>query len=144
MKIIKIEEVSEFPLYDISVENEHCFELENGVVAHNSMYPKAVVGGGCLTYGTNVVMANGELKQIQSITKGEEVLTTIGAKEVTATWNPTTLLEGKPNCYKVKMDDGFEVVCSENHPFLVELNDGSETWIEAKNLKPEMNILSLF
>ena len=28
--VTRIEYVNEFPLYDISVENEHCFELSNG------------------------------------------------------------------------------------------------------------------
>lgn len=45
-KIVKIEEVNEFDLYDIEVEDDHCFRLENGVVAHNSMYAKKILSGG--------------------------------------------------------------------------------------------------
>lgn len=44
--VTKIEEIEEFDLYDITVSNDHCFKLENGVVAHNSMYPKTIVKGG--------------------------------------------------------------------------------------------------
>jgi hypothetical protein len=45
-KIAKIEEIESFKLYDLMVEEEHCFSLENGVIAHNSMYPKTIMSGG--------------------------------------------------------------------------------------------------
>lgn len=54
MKIVKIELIDPFPLYDISVENEHCFELGCGIVAHNSMFPRQVTSGGTgITYSSN-------------------------------------------------------------------------------------------
>lgn len=46
MKIKSIEKVDAFDIWDISVPNGNCFILENGVVAHNSMYPKSVISGG--------------------------------------------------------------------------------------------------
>lgn len=49
-KIISIKYIPQFPLYDITVKNDHCFELWNGVVAHNSMYPTTIVGGGTGLY----------------------------------------------------------------------------------------------
>jgi len=45
-KLIKTEEIEQFGLHDITVKDDHCFELANGVIAHNSMFPKAVVSGG--------------------------------------------------------------------------------------------------
>lgn len=42
-KLIKAEIVEKFPLYDITVKDDHCFELDNGVIAHNS---KSVISGG--------------------------------------------------------------------------------------------------
>ena len=45
-KLIGIRKIDSFPIYDISVDKDNCFELSNGVVAHNSMYPKDVVSGG--------------------------------------------------------------------------------------------------
>jgi hypothetical protein len=46
--------VNEFPIYDIEVKDDHCFELVNGVVAHNSMYSTAVISGGTgLMYSAN-------------------------------------------------------------------------------------------
>ena len=41
-----IREVESFPIYDITVQDDHCFELENGVIAHNSVYPKDIMSGG--------------------------------------------------------------------------------------------------
>lgn len=49
-KVTNIEEISNFDLYDITVSNSHCFKLENGVIAHNSMYPSDIVGGGTGSY----------------------------------------------------------------------------------------------
>lgn len=56
MKIKSIKEVENFDLYDISVPDVNCFILKNGVVAHNSMYPKTIVGGGTgLVYASNQI-----------------------------------------------------------------------------------------
>jgi len=45
-KLVSVEEVDKFDLYDITVANDHCFELDNNILAHNSMYSKTVVSGG--------------------------------------------------------------------------------------------------
>lgn len=56
MKVVSIKEVDPFDLWDISVPNGHCFILANGVVAHNSMYPKAITSGGTgLVYSSNQI-----------------------------------------------------------------------------------------
>jgi len=44
--IVSIKRVNPFRIADITVENEHHFELENGIIAHNSMFPTKVVAGG--------------------------------------------------------------------------------------------------
>ena len=63
-KLVAIREVKEFPIYDITVENDHCFELENGIIAHNSMYPKTVVGGGTgITYASDAVWVLGRQQE---------------------------------------------------------------------------------
>lgn len=49
--LIGIKKIDAFPCYDITVENDECFELGNTIIAHNSMYPSDVVGGGtAVTY----------------------------------------------------------------------------------------------
>ena len=45
-KIVSIKQVEPFRIADITVENEHHFELESGIIAHNSMFPTKVVSGG--------------------------------------------------------------------------------------------------
>ncbi len=45
-ELVGIRKVESFPIYDITVENDHCFELDNGVTAHNSLYAKKIVSGG--------------------------------------------------------------------------------------------------
>lgn len=49
-KVKSIREIEKFDIYDITVENDHCFELYNGVVAHNSLFPKDIVSGGTGVY----------------------------------------------------------------------------------------------
>lgn len=103
------------------------------VVNHTYMeiglYPKAIVGGGCLVEGTKIKLSTGELKTIEDICVGEYVHTMDGPKEVTHTWNPETLDDGEPECFEVEFDDGYKVVCSSSHKFLI---DG--VWVEAIDL----------
>ncbi len=104
-----------------------------------ALYPKDIVGGGCLAENTKIKMADGTLKEIQNIKIGEMVLTTTGPRAVTATWNPDTLNNGTPECFRLTFDDGFSVVCSDNHPFLINNKDGTVSWIKAKDLTYDMD-----
>lgn len=103
------------------------------VVNHTYMeiglYPKAIVGGGCLVEGTKIKLSTGELKTIEDICVGEYVHTMDGPKEVTHTWNPETLDDGEPECFEIEFEDGYKVICSDTHKFLID-----NTWIEAKEL----------
>lgn len=63
--------VDPFPIYDISVPIYHCFELANGITAHNSMYPKAIVAGGqgvYLSSDTIFVMGRQQEKEGTDVT----------------------------------------------------------------------------
>lgn len=103
------------------------------VVNHTYMeiglYPKAIVGGGCLVQGTKIKLSTGELKNIEDICVGEYVHTLDGPKVVTHTWNPETLDDGEPECFEVEFEDGYKVICSSAHKFLI---DG--LWVEAIDL----------
>ena len=92
----------------------------NHTYKEQSLFPKDIVSGGCVTPGTMVKMADGTEKPIESIDVGELVMTHLGAREVTHTWNPETLVDGTPNVYRVTFDDGSIIECSESHRFLTE------------------------
>ena len=98
-----------------------------------SLFPKDIVGGGCVVEGTKIQTPEG-LVEVQNIQVGDKVTHRLGDIEVSHIWNPDTLDEGNPECYEVEFEDGTVVTCSDVHKFLV---DGQ--WVEAKNLTSNMN-----
>jgi intein/homing endonuclease len=92
------------------------------------MFPKDIVGGGCVVAGTKIQTLNG-LTAIEDLKVGDKVIHKSGSIEVSHIWNPDTLDEGNPECYEIEVEDGFTVTCSENHKFLV-----NGKWIESKDL----------
>lgn len=105
-------------------------------------YAKQIISGGCVVEGTKVQMADGTLKNIEDINVGDYVRTLSGESEVKITWCPETLDEGTPECLSITFDDGYNVIVSETHKFLVSIEDKFE-WIEAKDLTSEMDIIQL-
>ena len=93
------------------------------------MFPKAIVGGGCLVEGTKIKLADGKFKNVEDFLVGDLVKTLDGDKEVTYTWNPETLDDGEPECYEVEFEDGYKVICSDKHKFLI-----NNKWVESKDL----------
>jgi len=93
------------------------------------LYSKDVVGGGCVVAGTKVKLADGTLKSIEDFVVGDFVQTLDGDKEVTAVWNPDTLVDGTPERIEVEFDDGYKVVVSESHKFLT-----TSGWVNASDL----------
>lgn len=106
-----------------------CIAINHIYMEQGGMYPKTIVSGGCLIAGTEIRMADGSVKNVEDIVIGEFVKTLQGDKSVTATWNPETLIDGTPECYRVHFEDGTNVVCSDKHKFLV-----NDVWVEAKEL----------
>jgi RecA/RadA recombinase len=99
------------------------------------MFPKAIVGGGCLVEGTKIQLADGSLMCVEDFINGDLVKTLDGSKEVTAVWNPYTLEDGTPECFEVEFEDGYKVICSDKHKFLIDGN-----WVEAKDLIVGSNV----
>lgn len=118
---------------DIEVADAHHYVLGNGVVSHNSIGGnnphEKTIGGGCIIAGTRIMLADGKLSSIESIMAGDLVMTYTGPRRVTETWNPSTLLDGHPECLEIEFDDGTRVVCSEDHSFLI-----GDRWIRAADL----------
>ena len=92
------------------------------------LFPKDIVSGGCVVKDTKIQTPSG-LINIQDVVEGDIVSTLNGDMRVKHTWNPSTLDEGYPECYEIEFEDGFKVVCSDKHKFLV-----NNKWVEAKNL----------
>jgi len=93
------------------------------------LFSKPIVGGGCVVEGTKIQMADGTLKNIEDVVKGDVVKTLEGHHFVTATWTPETLVEGEPECYEVEFEDGSKCICSEEHMFM-----SNREWVEITNL----------
>jgi intein/homing endonuclease len=101
------------------------------------MFPKDIVGGGCVVEGTKIQTSFG-LKAIEDFVVGEYVMTSSGPKTVTHVWNPDTLDEGEPECFEIEFEDGYKVICSDKHKFLV-----NGKWIEASNLREGIDVSTL-
>lgn len=99
------------------------------------LYSKDVVGGGCLVEGTKIKLADGTFKNVEDFLVGDLVKTFDGDKEVTYTWNPETLDDGEPECFEVEFEDGYKVICSDKHKFLID-----NEWVEAKDLIVGSNV----
>ena len=84
------------------------------------MFPKTIMGGGCVIEGTEVLMSDGTIKEIQDIQVGEFVKTAVGDHEVTHIWNPTTLEIGEPECYEIEFEDGTTYTISDNDHLFVD------------------------
>ena len=102
----------------------------NHTYKEQGLFPKDIVSGGCVVEDTKILMSDGSYKNIQDIIVGDTVKTILGDREVTNAWNPNTLLEGFPICYEVTFEDGYSVICSENHKFLMV----NKEWKEAKDI----------
>lgn len=83
------------------------------------MFPKTIMGGGCVIEGTEVLMADGTLKEIQDIQVGEYVKTPVGDHVVTNVWDPQTLEIGEPECYEIEFEDGTKYTISDNDHLFV-------------------------
>lgn len=108
------------------------FIFSNHSYSSQSFIPTQVAGGGCLSPESLVLMSNGEFKEIKDISEGDFVETLDGKKKILKTWKLN-----KPS-YRIKFEDGSELVCSEDHRFYTgNENDDyldDNNWIYAKNL----------
>lgn len=116
----------------LSIKQVPCLVV-NHVYKTQEMFAKDVVSGGCVLSGTKIIMADGTLRNIEDVLVGDIVKTKDGDKPVTSIWNPDTLIDGTPECYEIEFEDGYKVVCSDKHKFLVNHN-----WVEAKDLNINM------
>ena len=70
-KLVSKKYVEKFDLYDITVDERHCFKLKNDVVAHNSLFPEDVVSGGTGgVYSSDTVLVIGK----RQVKDGKELI----------------------------------------------------------------------
>lgn len=91
----------------------------NHIYMEQSLYPKAIVSGGCVNGSTEILMADGTTMRMDKIKPGMFVATVDGSREVLHSWNPDTLENGTTECYEVTFEDGSIITCSYDHPFFV-------------------------
>lgn len=118
----------------LSIKKVPCLVI-NHVYKTQEMFAKDVVSGGCVLAGTKIIMSDGSVRNIEDVVVGDIVKTKDGDMPVTSVWNPETLIDGTPECYEIEFEDGYKVICSDKHKFLV---DGM--WVEAQNLVDTMNV----
>ena len=109
----------------------------NHIYMEQGMFPKAIVSGGCVEPGTKIQTPSG-LKNVEDFNVGEQVITLDGPRIVTCVWNPDTLEDGEPECFEITFEDGYSVICSDKHKFLV-----NDKWIEARDLKLNMDVATV-
>ena len=142
-------------VFDIEVENDHCF-LANGVVAHNcSLYPsimmaynidysKLVVDPSipdedcwvmaweehqyCLAEGTPVATADGMTIPIEQLRRHRKVLANDEKTAGVVVANQTNFFDrGVKDCVELTLEDGTKLTCTADHKILQ--SDGQ--WQEA-------------
>lgn len=101
----------------------------NHIYKTMEMFSKTVIPGGCLLPGTKIILEDGSLKNIEDVLVGDMVKTFGASQMVSHVWNPHTLLDGFPECYKITYEDGYSVECSDGHKFLI-----GDDWVVAKDL----------
>jgi RecA/RadA recombinase len=97
-----------------------------GFIATNHTYasqdlfdPDDKISGGCLTEGHNVRLWDGGIKDISMMEIGDYVTTLDGKCEVVNTFH----YSDKP-LFRLNMEDGSSIECTEEHRFMVETDDG--------------------
>jgi RecA/RadA recombinase len=101
--------------------------LTNHTYETMSMFPQKVMGGGCLTEGHAVKMADGSLKDISEIQKNDTVVTMFGDRKVLDTF------VFEKETVTIELEDGYRVTCTPEHKFLVKQED-EMLWVAAKDL----------
>ena len=77
------------------------------------IYHKNMLSGSCFSPGTKVVMADGSLKNIEDITKGERIKTRDGSRKVFFKSSPH---RNERDLYKI---DDLSFSFTESHPFMI-------------------------
>jgi predicted phage terminase large subunit-like protein len=100
----------------------------------------AIVVVMCMTGDTNVLMSNGENKQLRDIRPGDVVATYEDGRLTTAKIN-NWRSNGVDSIYTVRTQSGIILKANERHPFLVDFA-GERKWVRLKDLKPGLRLVA--
>jgi len=110
--------------------------MKNAALIHKS-------GGGCFDEDTCIMTPYGE-KKISDVCKGDKVVCYDRSNGIFVDGDVEEkyLIDvSEKDIVEIEFEDGYSVVCTADHPFLVE--NGSESmWIYACDLKDDMEIIS--
>ncbi|HDJ96739.1 MAG TPA: DUF87 domain-containing protein, partial [Candidatus Aenigmarchaeota archaeon] len=99
---------------------------------------------GCLP-ADHLVFTRGGYKPISKVKNGEEVLS-LNLEKLTTEWKKTKLvkykIEEKEELYRFKLEDGREIIATEEHPLLVFHNDVL-LWKKARNITKDDKLVVL-
>lgn len=112
----------------ITMKDIPCIMISH-VYSEMGLFPKTVVSGGCMVAGTYIPTTRGIIP-IEEIKVNDIVSSPYGKRKVTHIWNPETLDEGNPVCYRLVFSDGYKITVSGNHKILSTNNE----WICAKDM----------
>jgi RecA/RadA recombinase len=108
------------------------FLFTNHTYQTQDFISQQVAGGGCLVPGSLVLLADGTLKKIEDIKKGDCVETLMGGKEIEEIWT------FDKKTYEVEFENGEVVKCSDRHRFYIGNEDDDplddKNWVYAKDL----------
>ena len=98
----------------------------------------------CLYGGTKIKLLNGSIKTIEELYNENYKDFWVYAVDKDGKFSPSkierVINKGKKELYKVTLDDGTEIKCTDNHMWLLSSNQ----WIETKDLKCGDSLMSLY
>lgn len=94
-----------------------------------------IVSCDCLESSTRVVMEDGAVKPISDIKVGDRVATDNGESSIVEYVYSRGIKNGE-RAFRVRTGaKNHDIVCTENHPFLIEFPSGRREWVRSENLR---------
>jgi len=120
--------VGDFEVYHIiDVKNNHTY-FANGFLVHNSKFSVP----SCFIAGTEITLSNGDVKNIEDVVVGEEVLTYNEESNETEVGIVGNLKESEVNSIvRITLDNEIVIHTTHEHPFYV----NGKGWVKAGELE---------